>query len=215
MLQKKIVSSIEESIKALDVLKTEAGLLFIDQVAHLLARTFQAGGKVLIAGNGGSLCDASHFSEELTGLFRNYRCALPAISLAEPGHITCVGNDLGYEWVFSRGVEAYGKPQDVFIGLTTSGKSINIIRAFETAKQRQMVTVAFLGKGGGELKGVADYEISIDGFKTSDRIQEAHMTAMHVIIEMMEYLLFPQVQENDCSRPFSSYYAQQQPELAY
>ncbi|MGK5594281.1 MAG: D-sedoheptulose-7-phosphate isomerase [Parachlamydiaceae bacterium] len=215
MLQKKIVSSIEESIKALDVLKTENGLVFIDEVACLLARTFQAGGKVLVAGNGGSLCDASHFSEELTGLFRSYRCALPAISLAEPGHITCVGNDLGYEWVFARGVEAYGKPKDVFIGLTTSGKSLNIIRAFETAKKRQMVTVAFLGKGGGQLRGAADYEISIDGFDTSDRIQEAHMTAMHIIIEMMEYLLFPRLQEGDASLPLSAYQVQPHTELAH
>ncbi|KAF3361973.1 Phosphoheptose isomerase [Chlamydiales bacterium STE3] len=193
MMQQQILSSIEDSASALEQLKMDSALQFIEKVAHLLAKTFESGGKVLVAGNGGSLCDASHFSEELTGMFRNYRRALPAISLAEPGHITCVGNDLGYEWIFSRAVEAYGKPNDIFIGLTTSGKSLNMIRAFETAKQYQLKTVAFLGKGGGPLRGIADLELIIDGFKTSDRIQEAHMTAMHIIIEIMEQILFPEM----------------------
>ena len=194
MLQKKILFSIEESLEAASQLKTPSSLTFIESVAELLAQTFRAGGKVLIAGNGGSLCDANHFAEELTGFFRSYRAALPAIALSEPGHITCVGNDLGYEWIFSRGIEAYGKPKDVFIGLTTSGNSQNIIRAFEIAKQRQLSTVAFLGKNGGKLKGFADLELHIEGFRTSDRIQEAHMTAMHIIIEAMEQLLFPEGQ---------------------
>lgn len=194
MLQSKVLFSIEESIEALAKLKSACSMQFIEGTAQLLADTFNNGGKVLIAGNGGSLCDANHFAEELTGFFRNYRSALPAIALSEPGHITCVGNDLGYEWIFSRGIEAYGKPGDVFIGLTTSGNSLNIIRAFETAKKNQLKTVAFLGKSGGKLKGFADLELHVEGFKTSDRIQEAHMAAMHIIIEMMEQILFPESQ---------------------
>jgi D-sedoheptulose 7-phosphate isomerase len=101
-----------------------------------------------------------------------------------------VGNDLGFEHVFSRGIEAFGKPGDIFIGLTTSGNSQNIIHAFETAKKMKLTTIAFLGKGGGKIKGKADLELVIEGFNHSDRIQEAHMTAIHIIIEMMEYLLF-------------------------
>jgi len=118
--------------------------------------------------------------------FRKPRKALPAIALSEPGHITCIGNDLGYEWVFARGVEAFGRPGDIFIGLTTSGNSPNIVKAIETAERLGLTTIAFLGKGGGKLKGQADLELLIEGFSTSDRIQEAHMAAMHIIIEMVE-----------------------------
>lgn len=190
MLQKKILSSIEDSVEAVSQLRSSLSLSFIENVAKLLADTFRAGNKVIIAGNGGSLCDANHFAEELTGFFRSYRAALPAIALSEPGHMSCVGNDLGFEWIFSRGIEAYGKEGDVFIGLSTSGNSLNIIRAFEVAKQRSLKTVAFLGKSGGKLKGFADFELLIENYKTSDRIQEAHMSAMHIIIEAMEQILF-------------------------
>jgi D-sedoheptulose 7-phosphate isomerase len=186
-----LVQSIEQAIQAIAFLKTPPAIEFMQEAARLLSDTFSNGGKVIIAGNGGSLCDAAHFAEELTGFFRGFRPALPAIALSEPGHITCTGNDLGFEWVFARGVEAYGKPGDVFVGLTTSGNSANIIKAFQVAKEKKLATVAFLGKGGGKLKGVADLELSVDGFATSDRIQEAHMAAIHLIIEEMERNLFP------------------------
>ena len=115
---------------------------------------------------------------------------LPAIALTEAGHLTCTGNDLGFDQVFARGIEAYGQPGDIFIGLTTSGNSPNMICAFQEAKQRELETIAFLGKGGGKLKGIADLELIIEGFATSDRIQEAHMAAVHLIIEQVENLLF-------------------------
>jgi D-sedoheptulose 7-phosphate isomerase len=185
-----ILSSIQGAIQAVSQLQKPESLAFIEQAARLLADSFQAGNKVIIAGNGGSLCDAAHFAEELTGMFRALRPALPAIALSEPGHITCVGNDMGFEWVFARGVEAFGKPGDVFVGLTTSGNSPNIIRAFEAADRLGLKTIAFLGKNGGKLKDVADLELLIDGFTTSDRIQEAHMAAIHIIIEMVETLMF-------------------------
>jgi len=181
---------IEDSIRAVEQLRSPQSLDFMIKVAHLLAETFRNGNKVLIAGNGGSLCDAMHFAEELTGFFRNKRKALPAIALSEPGHITCTGNDIGFEYIFSRGVEAYGVPGDVFVGLTTSGNSPNIINAIQTAHEHQLKTVAFLGKCGGKLRGKADFELIIEGFKTSDRIQEAHMAAIHLIIELLERQLF-------------------------
>jgi D-sedoheptulose 7-phosphate isomerase len=184
----KILESIQESINA--VAQLRENISFIETMAEKIACCFRSGHKILIAGNGGSLCDAAHFAEELTGFFREKRPALPAIALAEPGHITCVGNDAGFEWVFARGVEAYGRPGDIFIGLTTSGNSPNIVRAMELAKQLGLYTIAFLGKGGGKLKGVADLELIINGFKTSDRIQEAHMAAIHIAIEMVEEQLF-------------------------
>lgn len=182
--------SIAESIQAVTILSQPHAIEFIEESAAMIARCFADGGKLIIAGNGGSLCDAMHFAEELTGQFRSPRQALPAIALSEPGHLTCVSNDFGFDYVFSRGVEAFGKPGDIFIGLTTSGNSQNIIQAFNTAKERGLSTIAFLGKGGGKLKGAADIELIIDGFKTSDRIQEAHMASIHIIIELVEMQLF-------------------------
>lgn len=190
-MQKKLLQAIQDCVHAIEQLKEPASLLFMQQVSHALADCFAKGNKVIIAGNGGSLCDANHFAEELTGVFRQVRRALPVISLSDAGHLTCTANDLGFEQVFARGVEAYGQPGDIFIGLTTSGNSPNIVRAFQEAQRKQLQTIAFLGKGGGKLKGMTDFELIIDGFTTSDRIQEAHMAAMHLIIEQVEYLLFP------------------------
>ncbi len=190
MNSNELVASIDDAIRAVEQLKEPHNMRFIEQAAELIASSFQAGGKLILAGNGGSLMDASHFAEELTGIFRKKRKALPAIVLSEPGHMSCVANDIGYDYVFSRGVEAFGRPEDVFIGLTTSGKSPNIIHAFLRAKELGLKTIAFLGKDGGLLKGQADLELIIGGFSYSDRIQEAHMTAIHLIIQLMEQRLF-------------------------
>ncbi|CCB87627.1 phosphoheptose isomerase [Parachlamydia acanthamoebae UV-7] len=189
-MKKLIAHSLRECTAVIAQLDNPEVHMFIENVALTLASAFQNGQKVLIAGNGGSLCDAMHFAEELTGYFRQSRPALPAIALSDSAHITCTGNDVGFESIFSRSVEAYGQAGDVFVGLTTSGNSKNIIRAFEAAKMRGLKTVAFLGKDGGQLKGFADFEIIIQGFKTSDRIQEAHMAIIHILIEMIEETLF-------------------------
>jgi D-sedoheptulose 7-phosphate isomerase len=146
--------------------------------------------KILVAGNGGSLCDAMHFAEELTGLYRNKRPALPAIALSDPGHMSCVGNDLGYDQVFSRAVEALGKKGDVLVLLTTSGNSSNLIKAAQAAKEKGLSVIAFLGKTGGKMKGMGDLEWIVSGFSYSDRIQEVQMAAIHMIIEMVEEELF-------------------------
>ena len=186
-----LLQAIDHSVEAIYQLKEPCAIAFILSSAQLLAKTFQSGHQVLIAGNGGSLCDAMHFAEELTGLFRAKRRALPAIALSDPGHLTCVSNDLSFAQVFARSIEAFGRPGDLFIGLTTSGNSANIIHAFAKAKELGLTTIAFLGKEGGQLKGVADLELIIRGFGHSDRIQEAHMTAIHLMIEQMENLMFP------------------------
>ncbi len=187
---KAMLTSVNNSLLAVSQLKEHKSLEFMAQVASCMTACFQRKGKIIIAGNGGSLCDASHFAEELTGFFRNFRAALPAIALSDASHITCVGNDLGFDQVFARGVEAYGISGDIFIGLTTSGNSANIVNAFNVAKSNGLTTVAFLGKDGGKLKSVADYELIISDMATSDRIQEAHMTAIHIIIELVETQLF-------------------------
>jgi len=191
-MRQDILTSLQDGIRAIELLTLEENMNFIEKAAEALYQCFKRGGKVLLAGNGGSLCDAMHFAEELTGLYRKKRPALAAIALSDPGHMSCVANDLGYDQVFSRGVEALGKAEDVFVGLTTSGNSKNIIEAVKAAKIKGLYTIAFLGKSGGSLKGMCDLELIIDGgFIYSDRIQEAHMTAIHTLIEMVEKKCFP------------------------
>ena len=185
-----IESSVKEAIAAVEFLKREESLDFISNASDLIAQCFEQDGKVIIAGNGGSLCDAMHFAEELTGRFREDRKALPAIALSDPGYLTCTGNDFGFEHVFSRGVEAFGNSGDILIVLTTSGNSDNLYRALLMAKQKGLKTIAFLGKTGGKMKGIADLEWIVSGFSYSDRVQEAHMTASHIIIEFVEKKLF-------------------------
>lgn len=162
-----------------------------ERTAVELAKIFEAGNKVLICGNGGSNCDALHFAEEFTGRFREDRRALPAIAISESSHITCVGNDYGFDYIFSRGVEAYGKAGDMFIGISTSGNSPNVIKAVEAAKKIGMKTCVLLGKDGGKLKGMCDFEFIVPG-KTSDRVQEIHMMILHIIIEGVERIMFPE-----------------------
>lgn len=195
MTRQQLLHSVRQCIAAVSQLETEGALVFMEQVAKALEVCFRLNNKVLIAGNGGSLCDAMHFAEELTGYFREKRDALAAIALSDPGHMSCVGNDVGFEWIFSRHIEALGQPGDVFIGLSTSGNSTNLVRAFHAAEQKKMTTIAFLGKGGGALKGVADFEWIVEECITSDRIQEAHMAAAHLIIELLEARLFQHVHQ--------------------
>ncbi len=185
-----IKNSVLQSIDAITFLNQESSIDFIEQAAEMIANSFRNNGKLLIAGNGGSLCDAMHFAEELTGFYREKRRPLPAIALADPGHMSCVSNDVGFDEVFSRTLLALGRPEDIFIFLTTSGNSSNIIKAFSVAEKLGIKTIGFLGKEGGKLKGKATLELLVSGFKFSDRIQEAHMAAIHIIIEMVEKKLF-------------------------
>ena len=190
MTRNTILKAIDDAVRAALFLREPESVRFIETAADKIAACYQSGGKLLIAGNGGSLCDAIHFAEEMTGQFRGKRPALGAIAIADPGHLTCVSNDMGFESVFSRGVEALGKPGDLFIALTTSGNSPNLLAAMATAKNRKLGTIAFLGKTGGKAKGIADLEWIVSGFSFSDRVQEAHMAAIHIIIEAVEHRLF-------------------------
>lgn len=162
----------------------------IEQVSKTISEVFKNGNKVLVCGNGGSSADAMHFAEELTGKFRKERRALPAISLTDPSHITCVANDYGFEEVFARGVEAYGKKGDLLIAISTSGNSPNVINAVTKANKMKMTAFGLLGKDGGKLKDKCSLELIAPG-KTTDRIQEIHITVLHVILETVERILFP------------------------
>lgn len=188
-----ILHSTQQAVEAAKTLTDSIAINFIETVSKAITTCLQQKGKLLIAGNGGSLCDAMHFAEELTGYYRKKRAALPAIALADPGHLTCVGNDSSFNHIFARHIEALGKSGDIFIALTTSGNSQNLIQAIETAKQLGLITVGFLGKTGGKIAGLCDYEWIVKGFETSDRIQEAHMAAIHIIIEMVENQLFSSI----------------------
>lgn len=189
-VHKIVKDAAEQSIQTMAFLSSPEALSFMTEVSRCLAEAFSSGRKVLVAGNGGSLCDAAHFAEELTGCFRKPRRALPAIVLSEPGHLTCVGNDFGFNDVYRRGVEAFGQPGDVFVALTTSGRSPNIVAAVHEAKQRKLRTVCLLGKGGGDLLGAGDFQLIVPEAQTSDRIQEVHMACLHIVIEGVESLLF-------------------------
>ena len=178
-----------ETVKAF--VENEENIEKTEKIAQELALAYKNGKKSLIAGNGGSNCDAMHFAEEFTGRFRKDRRALPSISISDSSHITCVGNDFGFDFVFAKGVEAFGQEGDFFFGISTSGNSKNIIEAVKMAKEKKLKTVALLGKDGGKLKGVCDYEFIIPG-ETSDRIQEVHMMILHIIIEGVERTLFPE-----------------------
>ena len=137
-------------------------------------------------GNGGSHCDAMHFAEELSGRYRDNRRALAALAISDPSHISCVGNDFGYDFVFSRFVEGLGKAGDILLGISTSGKSRNVIEAIQTAKSMGITTVALTGKDGGEVGRICDIEIRAPHTPYADRAQEIHIKVIHSLIDYIE-----------------------------
>ncbi len=168
-----------------------ANLAAIEAAATLMADALQKGHKIISCGNGGSHCDAMHFAEELSGRYRSNRRALAAIAISDPSHLSCVSNDYGYEFVFSRFIEGLGQPGDVLLGISTSGNSQNIIRAVEAAHERGMKVVLLTGKDGGKLAGLrsantADVEIRVPHFGYADRIQEIHIKVIHLFILLIE-----------------------------
>ena len=167
-------------------LQDDANIEAIQKAAVLLADSFKAGGKVLSCGNGGSHCDAMHFAEELTGRYRENRPGYPAIAISDVSHISCVSNDFGYEYFFSRYVEAVGKEGDVLLGISTSGNSGNIIKAISAAREKGMKVITLTGKDGGKMAGSADIEIRVPHFGYADRIQEIHIKVIHILIQLIE-----------------------------
>jgi D-sedoheptulose 7-phosphate isomerase len=182
--------SLAEARRVLAELATAANSDTIERWAELLHGVIEAGGKIMICGNGGSSCDAAHFAEELTGRFRADRRPLPAIACTDVGHITCTANDYGFDHVFSRWVAALGRPGDALILLSTSGNSNNIAEAARAGREQRMTTLALLGKNGGALRGRCEYELIVPG-ATSDRIQELHMLVLHILVEGIEARLAP------------------------
>ncbi len=172
-------------------LKDKTQLQGCVRFSEMLIETFQKGGRAFSCGNGGSHCDAMHFAEEFTGKYRKDRKPLGALALGNASHVTCVSNDYGFEHIFSRELMGMARPGDLLVGLSTSGNSENVIRAFQAAREIGVRTVALLGRDGGKLKGMADLAIVIPA-QTSDRIQEMHIKIIHTVIESVERRLFPE-----------------------
>lgn len=152
----------------------------------LLSNCFKNGGKVISCGNGGSMCDAMHFAEELSGKFREERKALPALAISDPGYISCVSNDFGYDHIFSRQLEALGKPGDVLLAISTSGNSENIIQAAKKARELGISVIGLTGKDGGKLSELSDIEIRAPKSNYADRAQEIHIKVIHIMIDGIE-----------------------------
>ncbi|NME69287.1 D-sedoheptulose 7-phosphate isomerase [Flammeovirga aprica] len=181
---------IEELKEAQDVLtrflSDTNNIKAIEAAADLLVDAFQKDGKVISCGNGGSHCDAMHFAEELTGRYREDRPSIGAIAISDASHLSCVSNDYGYEFVFSRYLEGVGRKGDVLFALSTSGNSQNIVNAINTAQQKGIKVIALTGKDGGKMADMADVEIRVPHFGFADRIQEIHIKVIHIIIQLIE-----------------------------
>jgi D-sedoheptulose 7-phosphate isomerase len=162
----------------------------LDKAGTLMTETLRNGGKIISCGNGGSMCDAIHFAEELTGRFQRDRKPLAALAISDPAHITCVANDFGNEYIFSRSIEALGRPNDLLLAISTSGSSKNVVRAIETAKETGMKVIGLTGKSGGMMTNLCDVEISVPYSEYSDRIQEIHIKVIHSLVNYIELSLF-------------------------
>jgi D-sedoheptulose 7-phosphate isomerase len=182
-----IKSDLLEAQKALnDFISDEKKIQSISDAAELMTKSLKNGGKILSCGNGGSMCDAMHFAEELTGRFREDRKPLAAISISDPSHISCVANDYGYEMVFARYIEAIGKKGDVLLAISTSGNSKNILAAIASAKKIGLHVVGLTGKDGGKMASLCDVEIRATDSKYADRAQEIHIKVIHALIHSLE-----------------------------
>ncbi|MDL2262408.1 D-sedoheptulose 7-phosphate isomerase [Bacteroidales bacterium OttesenSCG-928-I21] len=182
-----IKKNFEEATKILqEFLENDSNFKAIETAGKIMVNAIKNGGKIFSCGNGGSMCDAMHFAEELTGSFQEKRKAIPAIAISDPAHITCTANDFGWNFVFSRYIEALGNSGDVLLAISTSGNSENIIEVAKTAKEKGIKIVALTGKTGGKLKNICDVEIRSPQSKYSDRVQEIHIKVIHSLIEYIE-----------------------------
>ncbi len=190
-MNKLITQSLQESQRVLaDFLGNPAKIEAIEKAADVLVDALKKGNKILSCGNGGSHCDAMHFAEELSGRYRENRPALAAMAISDPSHISCVSNDFGYNYIFSRFIEGLGNKGDVLVGISTSGNSANIIEAVKAAQLKGMEVILLTGKDGGQLAGYGCHEIRVDHFGYADRIQEIHIKVIHILIQLIESKLF-------------------------
>lgn len=190
-MQDLIQCALEESYNALEALRRDdTTLAAIASAGEVLATSLKSGGRVFSCGNGGSMCDAMHFAEELSGRYREDRPALAAQAISDPGHLSCVANDYGYERVFARYVEAHGRAGDVLVAISTSGSSANVMRAAEEARARGLQVIALTGRPGSPIGQLADVDVCTPAGRYADRVQELHIKVIHILIEIIERRLF-------------------------
>lgn len=187
MANARIAAHFSEAAALLEQFRSDSrNLAAVHQAGQLMLAALRNGGRLISCGNGGSMCDAMHFAEELTGKFRDDRPPIAAMSISDPSHLTCVGNDHGFEQVFARFVQAHGRPGDVLLAISTSGNSPNILRAAEAAKSQGMQVVGLTGKDGGKLAGLCTVEVRVPHQGYADRIQEMHIKVIHALIDHIE-----------------------------
>ena len=190
-MNQRILSHFQEAMQTLQRFIEDAEQMnHIDRAAQAMLQAIKADGKILSCGNGGSHCDAMHFAEELSGRYRENRPALAAMAISDPSHISCVSNDFGYNYIFSRFIEGLGNKGDVLVGISTSGNSANIIEAVKAAQLKGMEVILLTGKDGGQLAAYGCHEIRVDHFGYADRIQEIHIKVIHILIQLIESKLF-------------------------
>lgn len=183
---KQIADQFSEALATLKEFSTESNFKIIAEAGKTLVESFKNEGKVISCGNGGSMCDAMHFAEELTGRYREDRPSIGAISISDPSHIACVGNDYGFDYIFSRYIEGVGRKGDVLLAISTSGNSANVIKAIEAAKAKGMKVIGLTGKDGGKMANMCDVEIRAPHTKYADRAQEIHIKVIHNLIDYVE-----------------------------
>jgi len=189
-LHKTISFSLEEARRALDeFISDEVTLGVIERGAKICAEALERGNKILSCGNGGSLCDATHFAEELTGRYRDNRRPLPAIAINDPAYMTCTSNDFSFHDVFSRYVEAVGTSGDVLLAISTSGASRNVVEAVQVAQKKGMKVIGLTSRGENRLAQLSDVAICAPLAAHSDRIQEIHIKVIHILIQCIEEIL--------------------------
>jgi D-sedoheptulose 7-phosphate isomerase len=191
-MKQHIQAALGEAASALSALiGDDARLVLIESAARALVAAFKAQGRVFACGNGGSMCDAIHFAEELSGRFRKDRQALAAVAISDPGHISCVANDYGYDQVFARYIDAHARAGDALLAISTSGTSRNVIQAARVARQKEVAVIALTGRSDSPLGHLADVDICTPAGPFADRCQELHIKIIHILIELVERSLFP------------------------
>ncbi len=188
-----IRSSLTEAQSALEnLLSNEQQLGNIEQAAQILVHALENGKTIFSCGNGGSMCDAMHFAEELTGRYRKNRKGHAAVSISDPSHISCVANDFGYEYIFSRYIESHASEGDILLGISTSGTSKNVIQAAKVAKELGVHSIILSGREAQELESLAKVYICTKGGDFADRVQELHIKILHIFIELIERSFHPE-----------------------
>lgn len=177
----------DEAARLLDTVRKDAAFMdAVESAGQRMSAAIDAGGKIISCGNGGSMSDAMHFAEELSGRYRDDRPGLPAIACSDPSHITCVGNDYGFDQVFARYVQALGSAGDCLVAISTSGNSANVIEAAKAARLLGMTVIGLTGRGGGALRELCDVVVDVPWEGYADRVQEVHIKVIHAWIDLIE-----------------------------